>query len=346
MATAQPPKSICILRLSALGDVTHVIPVLRVLQAAWPAVEITWICGSLEHRLLSCIPGVRFVVFDKRKGLRAFREARRALDGQRFDVLLHMQVAARANLLSLSVAADTRLGWDSASSRDLHQLFINRRIEAGRQRHQVDSFLAFARALGLAVDKPRWDIPIAPQSYDFAREHIDEARKTLVISPCSSHPLRNWAVGRYARVADHAVQQLGMQVILSGGPGAYEKRFGAAIQEAMSSAALNLVGRDTLQQSLALLERAAVVIAPDSGPAHMANAVGTPVIGLYACTNPARSGPYDSLAHCVNRYPEAAAGFAGKPAAEMRWGSKIEQAGVMDLIEVAEVVQKLEAVVA
>ncbi len=343
---SDPPllKSLCILRLSAIGDVTHVLPVLHVLRRQWPQTPVTWICGALEHRLLAPIEGVEFIVFDKGRGWKAYLDVRRQLGRRRFDVLLHMQVAARANLLSMLIKAERRIGWDQTASRDLHQWFIGETISDSQGRHQVDSFLAFAQALGVEAGPVVWEYPIPEAARRFAAKHIDEDRKTLLISPCSSHALRNWLPERYAAVADHAIAHHGMQVILSGGPSEAERDMGARIEQAMQHRADNLIGQDTLVQSMAMLQAADVVIAPDTGPAHMANAVGTPVIGLYACTNPRRSGPYHSLGYCVDKYDEAARHFLGQPAERLRWGKKIEQPGVMELIAVEEVTAMLDRV--
>ena len=105
---------------------------------------------------------------------------------------------------------------------------------------------------------------------------------------------------------------------------------------------MNQIGRDTLPELLALLARATVLVSPDSGPVHMATTVGTPVIGLYAATNPARSGPYLSRRWCIDAYGRAARALRGCDPAELPWGHKIEEAGVMDLIEVEEVTARLD----
>ena len=344
-SSTNPPQSICILRLSALGDITHVLPVLNAIKKQYPEADVTWICGSLEYKLLSCIPGINFIVFNKSEGIKAYWRARRELRDKQFDLLLHMQVSARANLLSMFVKSDIRLGWDKNSSRDFHQWFINHSIESGRQRHQVQGFLAFAKAIGIDNPEAEWNFPLPEQAYAFAEKHIDTTCKTLLISPCSSHKLRNWMPERYAAVADHAIEQLGMQVVLSGGPSEFERTFGEQIENAMNNKAMNLIGQDTLQESMALLEKVDVVIAPDTGPAHMANAMGTRVIGLYACTNPLRSGPYNSLDICIDKFPEAAERFLNKADVnDVPWGTKIEQPGVMELITVEEVIEKLEQV--
>jgi len=111
----------------------------------------------------------------------------------------------------------------------------------------------------------------------------------------------------------------------------------------MRTQPLDLVGKDTLKQALALYERATLVLTPDAGPLHMANAMGTPVLGLHACTDAERSGAYSDRRWSVNRYDEAARRFLGKPASELPWGKRVELPGVMDLITVDEVVAKFEA---
>lgn len=336
------PSSICILRLSALGDVTHVLPMISALRQRYPDMALTWVCGKLEYRLLQHIEGIRFIVFDKKRGLKGYLALRRALAGERFDVLLHMQVAARANIASLCIRARHRIGWDRANSRDLHHLFIDQEIASVAQRHQVDAFLAFAAALGAETDEPVWALPVLPESVQWVDERIDADARVLLISPCSSHVLRNWSVEGYAAVADHAAAE-GYQVVLCGGPSELETSTADAIAERMTATPLNLVGQDTLQQLIALLQRADVVITPDSGPAHIANAVGTDVIGLHACTNPQRSGPYGSLHLCVDRFPEAVEKFSDVPRERMRWNSKIEKPGVMDLITIDEVIARIDS---
>ncbi len=341
-----PPDNICILRLSALGDATHTVPVVRALRDAWPETRITWIIGKLEHKLLSRLNGIEFIVFDKRGGLGAVGELHHALAGRRFDLLLHMQVALRANVLSRLVKSPIRLGWDAARSRDRHTWFTTHRVASVPFQHQVQGFLEFPRALGIDVEEPTWELPVGEDDRAWAAEHLPDDGPILLISPCSSHRLRNWSVDRYAAVADHAAKALGMRVVLSGGPSDLERETGAAIEAAMAAPAVNLVGRDTLTQSLAVMERAAVLLTPDSGPAHMASALGTPVVGLHAATWSRRSGPYRFLGLCVDRYPEAARKYRGKEPEELRWGHRIEEPGVMDLVEVDAVIDKLERALA
>ena len=337
------PQNICILRLSAIGDTCHVVPVLRTLQQAWPESHFTWVIGALESRLLGALPGVEFITVDKRAGRAARRDLARRLRGRQFDVLLHLQLALRASLIARQIRATVKLGYDRPRARELQWLFTNRRIAAHRREHVMDSFFGFAAALGVHERVMRWDVPVPEAATARATTLIPAGRRTLIISPCSSHTLRNWSAERYAAVADYAVQVRGMQVLICGGPGDTDREMGAAILRHARAPVSNRVGTDDLPQLLALLSRATVLLSPDSGPVHMATMVGTPVIGLYAATNPERTGPYCSRTWCVDAYGQAALRFRGRPAAELPWTTKIEVPGVMDLIEVPQVTLKLDA---
>ena len=338
----RPPTSLCLLRTSALGDVTHVVPMVRTLQARWPQTQLTWIIGKLEHKLVGDIPGVEFLVFDKSAGWRGFAALRRHLVARRFDVLLHLQVALRANLVSALVQADLRIGYDRARSKDLHGLFVNARIAQRSGEHVLDAMAGFLEPLGLKQTRVEWDIPIPDSAHEFAATHLPGAVPTLLVSPCSSHRLRIWLPDRYAALMDRAAAQ-GWRVVLSGGPSAFEREFGNAIVNRCKHRPIDLTGKDTLKQFLALCQRATLVLAPDSGPMHMANAVGIPVLGLHAASNPDRSGPYTDRRWCVNRYDDAARRFRGKPAAELPWGTKLEYPGAMELIAVDDVIERFEA---
>ncbi|NND58601.1 MAG: glycosyltransferase family 9 protein [Xanthomonadales bacterium] len=335
-------RRLCILRLSALGDATHVVPVIRAIQDSRPDTEITWVIGRQEHQLLSGMEEVEFIVFDKRGGWSSVKALREALRDRRFDALFHMQVAARANLLSRMIRAPIRLGWDRARSRDFHHHFTRHRIAEVPFQHQVQGFLEFARAVGVDAAEPRWDLPVTPEAHNWAGARVPGDEPVLLISPCSSHERRNWSSRNYATVADYAIHELGMQVVLSGGPSELERRVANEIVAAMSGSCIDLVGKDTLEQSKALLKLADLVISPDSGPAHVASALGTPVIGLYAATWSKRSGPYNSLYLCVDRFEQAARKFRESEATKLRWGTKIEEPGVMDLIQPEDVIRQMQ----
>jgi len=340
VTTPAAPESICLLRLSALGDATHVVPLIRTLRRAWPQVPITWILGKAEARLLEGLADVELIAFDKSAGIAGLRELRQVLGGRRFDVFLQMQLSLRANLLSALVAAERRIGFDRARSKEGHALFINETIPPGGH-HVLDVFGKFCEPLGLHQDRVEWNLPVPQAAREWAAEQLPGQQPTLIISPCSSHALRNWRPERYAAVADHAHAR-GWRIAICGGRSARERAMGDAILAAIRYPALDLIGKDTLKQLLALLERATLVLSPDSGPAHMANAMGSKVIGLFACTDRERCGPYSDLHFSVNHYDQAARKYLGKPASALPWGKRVEFPGVMDLIPVEEVVARFD----
>ncbi|HXS91265.1 MAG TPA: glycosyltransferase family 9 protein [Steroidobacteraceae bacterium] len=339
-----PPASVCILRLSAIGDTCHVLPVVRTLQRAWPDTRFTWIIGRVEAKLLGHIPEIEFIVLDKKSLAGSYRLLRQQMRGRHFDVLMHMQVALRASLLSTLVPAKIKLGFDRKRARELQWLFTSNRIRPTERQHVMDALFGFAEKYHVYEKLLRWDIPIPQAARDYARRVIPDDTRTLIISPCSSHRLRNWRAEYYAQIADYAISALGMRVVLCGGRSKIEQQMGDAIVRNMSEACENTIGQDTLLEFLATLERAVAIITPDSGPAHMATAVGTPVVGLYAATNPTRSGPYLSRQWCVDKYDLAARRLLGKPAADLPWTTKIERPGVMDLITPDDVIKKLHSV--
>src|ERR1700681_538943 len=134
------PERLCILRLSAIGDTCHVVPVVRTLQRVWPKTQLTWVIGRIEARLMSLLPGVEFITIDKSAGLAAARSLTTALRGRRFDVLLHMQLSLRARLVSPLIRSKLRLGFDRARARELQWLFTNAQIVAHCRQHVLDSF--------------------------------------------------------------------------------------------------------------------------------------------------------------------------------------------------------------
>ncbi len=343
-----PPQHVCLLRLSAIGDTCHALAALRALQAAWPRTKFTWIIGQVEARLMSpLLPEIEFITFDKSAMLGELRRLRRELAGRRFDLLLDMQLSLRASVLSRLIRAPIKLGFDRARARELQWWFTNAQIAPAVNEHVLDSFMGFVRACGIEPPVPHWDLELPPDALNYAHAIADGithgSQPMLLISPCSSHALRNWSPVRYAAFAEHAQAVHGLRTVLVGGRSKLEADVGAAIIAAARILIVNQIGQDTLPQLLGLMSLSRVLLSPDSGPAHMATMVGLPVVGLYAATNPARAGPYLSRPWCVDKYDAAARKYLGKPAAAIPWTTKIEQPGVMDLITVADATQKLDA---
>lgn len=340
----QPPGSICILRLSAIGDVTHLLPVIATLQQHWPDTKITWIIGAVEYQLVKSLPGIEFIVFNKGNGLAEYKTFGKKLSGRRFDILLMMQVALRANLISLLVKADVKMGYDKQRARDFHSLFCNQHIEGPSRVHVLDTFFQFIEKMGLNNRTMDWLLRAENPDRLFASDIINQ-HKTIVINPCSSvrkNNWRNWPEDSYARVIDYLMQH-GINVILTGGPSDAEKKFVLRIIQLCEQEPVNLVGKTSLTQLLAILEQASCLIAPDTGPAHMGTVAGIPVIGLYSSSNPLRTGPYNSRDITINAYPGALKKFSGKTLEQGGWGERVRHEDVMKLISVDQVKQRLSS---
>ena len=342
-----PPKSICIVRLSAIGDTCHALAVARAIQDQWPKTRLTWIIGKTEASLLGDIADIEFIIFDKSKGLGALRQVRTQLAGRQFDVCLCLHASMRANGIYTLLQSSPRLGYDRQRARDFQWLFTNHRIAASEHQHVLDGMMEFARHIGVSERPLRWEIPVADADRAFINQQLGTPGPILVISPCSSQRsrnFRNWSVENYAAVANYARERYRCQIVLTGGNSTLEQEYASRIKALCNNQALDLVGKTTLKQLLALIERASAVLCPDTGPAHMATSVATPVIGLYATSNPYRTGPYLSLQRVVNAYPDALQKFLHKTVSDVRWGQRVRDADAMNLIQLADVKNRLDQV--
>jgi heptosyltransferase I len=340
------PESICVLRLSAIGDCCHTLPVVRTLQSAFPMTRIAWVIGKTEHKLLECADGIEFITFDKGRGFESWRALRKKLAGQNFEALLHMNASMRASLASTAIPARRRIGFDKARARDFQWAFSNERIaeQHPQRRHVLDGLFQFAEHLGATDREMRWDIPVSDSDRSFARELTRGDAPVCVISPCSSQRarnFRNWSGENYIELIAALQTKYGAKIILTGAASAIENHYAQEIM-ARSNGVTDLNGATTLKQLFALIEATTVVICPDSGPAHMATAAGTPVIGLYATSNPERTGPYIARHLTVNKYPEAVRMEFGKDVSEIRFGTRVRNPGAMSLIQVGDVLEKAD----
>ncbi len=337
----QPPESLCLIRLSAIGDCCHTVPVVRTFQSYWPETSITWIIGRTEHALLEGLSGVEFITYDKRDPRNSRRAVRRQVAGRRFPLLLHMHPSMRANFISLSVSAKLRLGLGGRVN-DYQWLFTNARTQAKDRVHVMDRFFGFAEHFGLTDRDLRWDIPLSDADKSFAAKHCAGKKPIIVISPCSNarfRNFRNWRAEHYAALTAWLIQEYDANIILTGGPTETEVRYGQGI--AAAGPVTNLIGETSLKQVLALIDAADLLICPDSGPAHMATAVNTPVVGLYATTNRFRAAPYFCQDLVVDKYPEAVQKEYGKTVDQLRWGTRVRDESAMDLITLEGVQTKI-----
>ncbi|EKE70266.1 glycosyltransferase family 9 protein [Gallaecimonas xiamenensis] len=336
-------KSICILRLSAIGDVCHALALVNVIKGRWPDCVITWVLGKAEAQLMAGLDGVELVVFDKKAGYQGMKAVWQQLKGRRFEALLHMQIALRASVLSLGIKAERRIGFDRSRAGEGQWLFTRESIAKPQGLHVLDNFLEFARHLGIEDPKPNWSLPLPQAAKDQAAELLPAGQPSLVICHSASKAQRSWLADRYAEVADWAAKE-GIRVLLCGGPSPAEVALGQAIEAAADKPLVNLTGQTDLKTLWALLGRADAVLAPDTGPAHMASSQFTPTVGLYAHSNPRRTGPYNHLQLVVNRYDANILAQTAKPWQQLPWGKRAKGDHLMAGIGVDEVIDRLKRI--
>ncbi len=340
------PQSICILRFSAIGDVCHAVATVQAIQKHYPKTKITWVIGRVEYQLVKNMPNVEFIQFDKSAGFSAYNHLRKALANRYFDILLHMQVSIRANIASLFIKAKQKWGFDYSRSREGQWLFTNHQISQQFQPHVAEGFLAFAYAIG--VDKhyqPNWQLSTDLAEEAWFKRNFAQLKQYIVICPSASNEERNWLAERYAALADYASYR-GYEVVLAGSDKPSEYLFAEKIIAHCCNKPINMVGKTNLQQMLWVLKHAELLIAPDTGPVHMAVMMDTPVIGLYMHSNPKRTGPFKYQQFVVSHYKNYLEATTGKSTFEHRWGKRLKSKDLMKQISVDEVKNMFDKVCA
>ena len=334
-------KQLALFRLSAVGDVVMMVPVIRAIQRTYPALTITWITSQLAYGILAGLPGVDFIVIDKPNSFASFLKVRRQLQPYCFDVLLAAQASLRANLIYPLIKAPRKIGFDLNRARDAHRFFVNERVDFERE-HLLDGFMRFAKVLGVADTSVEWNLPVSEEQQIWAKQQLSvKSGPWLAVNPMASKPERNWLIERYISVIDQAAKKWGVNVVLTGGPSAEEQQVSQAIADKVSTDCLVLTGKTNLKQMAALLAAVDVLLAPDTGPVHIATAMNTPVVGLYAVAPPELSGPYLSQHLVINKYPEAVATLLKEDPETVAWGKRVHTLEAMKMIHVDEVIDKL-----
>lgn len=342
MPTDLAPLKIAVVRFSALGDLVMVSTAVRRLRQCLPNAEITWITSPLGQSLLQGMEGVNFEVHAKPRTLADYRAFYRHYRARRFDIVLAMQANLRINLLYPALKAPLKIGFDRVRAREGQWLFTNRQIPFA-DTHLVDSFLAFVQAAGATTDQPaEWKLPVSAEDYAWADAALNGLPRPLIaLHPVASKTERNWLPERYREVMRLAAERWQTGFVLTGGNSAAERALCAELAASQPGRALDLSGQSTPKQLTAVLARADVLIAPDTGPVHLANAMGTPVVGLYAVAPASLTGPYCHLEFVVDRYPQAVRQFLHKSPEELPWNTRVHHPDAMALIEVDDVMAQL-----
>lgn len=344
LVTASPHARphIAVVRFSALGDVVMVAAAVQALQVGLPGARITWITSPLAHSLLQGMKDVEFVVIDKPRTPADYLAFYRRFRNQRFDAVLAMQASLRINLLYPALHALVKTGFDRARARDLQWLFCNNTIPA-RDEHLVDSFLSFAETVTGKPVEAVWQLPLAEADREWARERLASLPRPLIaLHPVSSKAERNWPAQNNAELISMATKFLGCGIVLTGGNDANELELCRRLAQVAPQNTLDLCGKTTPGKLAAVLAEVDALVAPDTAAVHLARAVDTPVVGLYAVATSRLTGPYRRMDHCVDRHPQAVGQFLGRDASAESWHTRVHHADAMKLITVDDVILQLE----
>lgn len=340
-APANTPESICIVRLSALGDLVLALPAIQTLCDQLPHTRITWL---VERRFLPVVQHlaerIELYPVDGPRTLAEYRRIRRDFAGRRFSVLLAMQAKLRSNLIYPLIQAGRKIGFDQRRARDGHGWFIDSRIPRADE-HLADGFLAFIRQLGIDGEAEKWAPPLDPEALVWRKEKIGEA-PYLVLNPSASKAERSWPLQRQREFLQR-LPETGWQgkVVITGNTPRLADELATAYPDS-----LNLAGNTSLPQLFALLAGARLLISPDSGPVHIARAYEVPVVGLYAVARSALCGPWRQSETCIDVYDQALEILLHQDPVRADWHTRIHDARAMELITVDAVLAKTASVLA
>lgn len=330
-----PPKCLCVVRLSALGDCCNALGCILAIQKAWPKTEITWIVAPVQSDLIRLYPSINVIVFDKKQGVKAYVWLWKQLKHIKFDAILNLQTSIRASFLTLGLRYHFHLGYDAQRAREGQAWFTNIKVPSPQSAHVVDGFLAFAHTLGLPRLEPLWQAPTLAHEQAWA-DHYLQHKTSIIMTLGSSKAQKDWLPEFYAQMADYLTRQ-GFFVVLCGSRSVREQKLAKAVQKHCQEPVENLVGSTTLRQLIALIKSAYAFIGPDSGPLHLANLCGTPAIGLHAVHPACRTGAYRYLSHAVCVYDKLK-----KRTRNHKWRSPITDPKAMASIDPVDVQSAFE----
>ena len=330
--------------MSAVGSVVQGMPVVASLRRAWREARIAWVLQPGPASLMAGRPDAdRVITFHRHLGTRAYALLRRETAAESFDLVLCLQPNFKGALVARLLPGRMRLGYDRRRSRDASWLAWSRRIPARPVAHVQDELLEFLDCLGV----PRvmeWDFHFSPEERERARRwRRSFARPVLAIVPRSSSRRKDWTLEGMARVIDAAASDLGLDPVLVGGDSPGEVEDGRRLAR-RCAAPLRLELGGSLRRLAGRLAESDVVVAPDTGPLHMAVALGTPTVGLYGRTDPLRSGPYGRFAELLVDRHGGATGPDGKrrPTWATRRG-RMRQIGAEEVLEKVERALRIRA---
>ncbi len=293
-------RRILILKLGAVGDVIHSLPVLETLRSSFPEAHLGWVVEESAEALLKGNPNLdERILFERKRirgpsGLRELSRWLRALKARRFDTVIDLHNLFKSGLIGYASGASLRIGFKKL--REGNFLFMNRWVRPEiRHRHAVEKYLSLLSPLGLGPDQWKvrfrlvWENEEEERINRFLNERGLNGREVVAINAGANWPSKRWDPRRYAAVADALVEQRGTGVLILWGPG--EKPLAQAVAGAMGREAV-VACETSLTSLMPLLKRCRLLISGDTGPLHLAAALDVPTVALFGPSDPDRNGPY------------------------------------------------------
>ena len=327
-----PGARICIVMMSAVGDTVHVLPVVNALKRHDPTIRITWVLQPLPSSLVAGHPAIDEIIpFDPARGWRAFIDAARSLRSRRFDVVIDLQVAMKAGLVTALTGARRRIGFDRHRARDMNWLFTTERIPAHAPQHVEEQYIEFLRHLGVDPDPITWNLGPWPQEREWQRQFFEGVSgPAAAINIATSNPDRDWMPERWVDVIDSLYDRQGLRSIIVGGRSEREVAALAAISAATRHPPIDALGSG-FRRLVSILDGVELVLALDSAPLHIAVALGRPVVSLMANADPRRTGPFRAYHDLIiDAYHDP--GEVAPVSMERRWG-RMNRITVSDVLE-------------
>jgi heptosyltransferase-1 len=298
---------VLLVRLGALGDVVHAIPVAAALRRAFPTSRIDWLVSDKHRAILDLVPIIdRRMVVDRRESTATLWHVVRELRRSRYDVAIDLQGLVKSAALARSSGADRVLGFASSYLRErLARPLYTEVYDPGcdglydprETRHVVEINLGLLQPLGIANVVP--EFPIEPIDSVVAREVRDRTGgRYALLNPGAQWPHKRWPPSRLGRVAAVLRERHGLMSVALWGDG--ERELADDVVARADGAAI-VSPRASIADLVALARGAAVMVSGDTGPAHIAAAVGTPIVGIFGPTRPSRNGPWSAADLTVSR---------------------------------------------
>ncbi len=350
------PRNLAILMSSGITRTCYCVAMIQSIQRQWPQIAITWFIEENEQSLVDGLAGVDFVRFEKKRGIKeAFRlkqvlnQKLKQKNNANFDVLLMLQTDVISNIISLIVKAKIKIGVSKKQSKNGQQFIAHKHLRNVLRPHLSAPFSSCLAILGIKKQPFSWRMPISDEVQLWGSEqllsHAELARPCVVISPSGHCNEESWHNEGYAKIVDY-LSMIGFSVILTGTSAIHEQLKSATIASLSKHLPLDLTGKTTLKQLLAIHKLAHFIISPDAAPGHMATTVETPVINLYSHTNYEISRPISTQHYPVSCYQDVVQKQFKKPLNKLPWGLRPKGKQLMRGISAAQVKEKIHQLLA